>query len=165
MTVQSFYVEAGHIMMFARSIGDSSPVYDPTRSDPAKVVAPPTFVQASAQFDPDCVLRPAVGAQGWFGSGGSSSGARAVPDVDGSQGPRTRRLHAEQQFEYHHPVTPGMVLSATSVEGDSWEKESKRGGTLQFSETITEYRDQHGQLVVVARSVVVCTERVVESGT
>lgn len=179
MAVDSFYVEAGHIMLFARSIGDPNPSYDPTRSDPSQVVAPPTFVQASAQFDPDYFLRPKIGAQGWFGSGGQPSGARtssASGSGDetsgrgggGGGGGRSggggiaRGLHAEQHFEYHRPVTPGMVLSATTTPGETWEKQSRRGGALHFSESVTEYRDQDGRLVVTARSVGVRTEKAVE---
>jgi hypothetical protein len=47
--------------------------------------------------------------------------------------------------------------------GKTWEKESKRAGKLVFSESITEYRDQHGELVITARGVGVRTERPVDS--
>jgi len=46
--------------------------------------------------------------------------------------------------------------------GKAWEKEGKRSGKLKFSETITEYRDQKGELVITARSVGVQTERPVD---
>ena len=77
MAVKKFPVEAGHILLFARSIGDENVVY--TDADAAKateaggIIAPPTFVQASAQFDPDYYLRPKVG-QTWFGSGKNPTG-------------------------------------------------------------------------------------------
>ena len=52
MAVDKFPIEAGHIMMFARSIGDANPIYydeDYAKgTEPGGVVAPPTFVQASA---------------------------------------------------------------------------------------------------------------------
>jgi hypothetical protein len=54
------------------------------------------------------------------------------------------------------------VLSVTARDGESWEKQGRRGGKLLFSERITEYRDQEGELVVTARSVGVRTEKVVE---
>ena len=44
----------------------------------------------------------------------------------------------------------GDVLTATNKPGKSWEKEGKRSGKLVFSESITEYRDQDGELVVTA---------------
>jgi hypothetical protein len=52
----------------------------------------------------------------------------------------------------------GDVLTSASRQGEQWEKQG-RSGKLVFSESITEYRDQHGELVVTARSVGVRTER------
>jgi hypothetical protein len=160
MAIDKFYVEAGHIMMFARAIGDANPVFDPTQTDPSGIVAPPTFVQASAQFDPDYFLRPKVGADGWFGSGKEPSGAKRSGGGGGGGG--GGGLHAEQHFEIHRPLRPGDVLTATTGPGKQWEKEGKRGGKLLFSESVTEYRDQNGELVVTARGVGVRTEKVVE---
>ena len=71
-------------------------------------------------------------------------------------------LHAEQHYEYHRHPKPGDVLTATVKPGNKWEKQGKRSGKLLFSETITEYRDQNGELVVTARSVGVHTERPVD---
>ena len=55
------------------------------------------------------------------------------------------------------------MLTAETRAGERWEKEGKRAGKLLFSETITEYRDEAGELVVTARSVGVRTEKVVGS--
>jgi hypothetical protein len=148
--------------MFARSIGDPNPVYgDADRAvgtDAGGIVAPPTFVQASAQFDPDYMLRPKIG-EPWFGSGREATGIKREA-TDGSGGGRGlgSGLHAEQHFEYHRHLRPGDVLSATTRAGDRWEKEG-RSGKLHFSETITEYRDQNGELVITARGVGVVTQR------
>ena len=76
-----------------------------------------------------------------------------------------RGLHAEQHYHYHRPIEPGMKLTVTSKPGKRWEKEGRRGGKLYFGETITEYRDADGELVVTARSVGVQTSQVVEDGT
>ena len=57
----------------------------------------------------------------------------------------------------------GDVLTATVRPGERWEKEGRRAGKLVFSETITEYRDENGELVVTARGVGVRTEKVVQS--
>ena len=54
------------------------------------------------------------------------------------------------------------MLSATTRPGERWEKQGRRAGKLVFAETITEFRDQDGELVVTARGVGVRTERVVE---
>ena len=72
-------------------------------------------------------------------------------------------LHAEQHFEYHLPVKAGDTLSATTKPGKAWEKESKRAGKLKFSESVTEYRNQDGDLVITATGVGVQTERAVDS--
>ncbi|MHB8465061.1 MAG: FAS1-like dehydratase domain-containing protein, partial [Acidimicrobiales bacterium] len=92
MAIERFPVEATHILMFARAIGDPNPAY----SDPPSA-APPTFVVAGSQFDPDNPLRPRPG-EPWFGSGREPSGA--VREGGGM-------LHAEQHFEYHAPLRSG----------------------------------------------------------
>ncbi len=163
MAIERFPVEAGHIMLFARSVGDSNQIYydeDYAKStEPGAVIAPPTFVQASAQFDPEYFLRPKIG-EDWFGSGAEPTGIRR--DEGSSGGGGGTGLHAEQHYEYHRPLKAGDVLHATTRPGNSWEREGRRAGKLTFSETITEYFDENDELVVTARSVGVRTERVVE---
>jgi hypothetical protein len=169
VSIDRFPVEAGHILLFARAIGDTNPIYaDPAYAADTElggIVAPPTFVQASAQFDPDYFLRPQPGKV-WFGSGGTPTGLSKVPKEDGDGGGGGgggTGLHAEQHFEYHRPLKAGEVLTATTAPGRTWEKEGKRAGKLVFSEMVTEYRDAAGELVVTARGVGVRTERPVEA--
>jgi N-terminal half of MaoC dehydratase len=156
----TFPVEATHILMFARAIGDTIAAF--TDAEKARegetggIIAPPTFPQAAAQFDPEYHLRPKPGKP-WFGSGKTPSGIAGKPASSGG-------LHAEQHFEYHRDLRPGDMLTLETKPGQSWEKESKRAGKLLFRERITEYRDQDGALVVTARSVVVTTERPVDQG-
>lgn len=159
MAEYRFPVEAGQIMLFARAVGDLNPVYvDPVAakdSEAGGIIAPPTFVQSSAQYDPDYVLRPQFG-EPWFGSGRTASGVDVSPAGGGG-------LHAEQHYVYHRPVRPGETLTATIRPGDTWEKSGRRGGRLVFTETIIEYRDGQGEPVVTARSVGVRPERPVEA--
>jgi hypothetical protein len=159
MAIKTFPVEAGHIMMFARAVGDDNPIYYDEAyartTEVGSIIAPPTFVQASAQFDPDYRLRPKIG-EPWFGSGKEPSGMQPSSEGGGTG------LHAEQHYEYHRHPKPGDVLTATSRPGQTWERQGRRSGKLIFTETITEYRDQHGELVVTARGVGVRTERPVE---
>lgn len=157
MAVERFPIEAGHIMCFARAIGDANPAYYGAMTGAADVPAPPTFVTASAQFDPDYPLRPQIG-EPWFGSGREASG-RPQPASTGGGGGGTG-LHAEQHYTYHRPLRAGDVLHATTRPGERWEKQGRRGGTLVFSEIITEYHDASGELVVTARTVGVKTEKV-----
>ena len=162
MAIDRFPVEASHILMFARAVGDPNPVYDPSQTAPEDIVAPPTFAQASAQFDPDYFLRPKVG-EPWFGSGKEPTGVTREKKEGEGSGSSAGGLHAEQHFTYHRHIRPGDVLTGTVKPGKTWEKEGKRSGKLVFSESITEYRDQNGELVITARGVGVRTERVVES--
>ena len=162
MAIDKFPVEAGHILMFARALDDTNSAYS---GEADEVLAPPTFVQSSAQFDPDYPLRPKHGKT-WFGSGKTATGLSADGGSDGGSGDGgggagAGMLHAEQHYSYHQPLQAGDMLTATHRPGKSWEKESKRAGKLKFSETITEYRNQKGELVVTARSVGVVTEKVI----
>lgn len=164
MAVDRFPIEASHVMMFARSIGDANRIYYDEEyakgTEVGGIPAPPTFVQASAQFDPDYFLRPKIG-EPWFGSGKEPTG---VKREEGSGGGGGGGLHAEQHYEYHRTPVVGDVLTATVKPGKTWEKEGRRAGKLVFTETITEYRDQNGELVVTARGVGVRTERPATAG-
>ena len=166
MAIDKFLIEASHIMMFARSVGDSNPIYhDEDYAKSTKlggIIPPPTFAQSSAQFDPEYFLRPKVGGDGWFGSGKEATGSKPSSGSGGGGG-AAMGLHAEQHFEYHLPVKAGDTLSATTKPGKAWEKESKRAGKLKFSESVTEYRNQNGDLVITATGVGVQTERAVDS--
>ena len=165
MAIKRFPVEASHIHMFANAISDENPIYhdeDRARStEPGSIIAPPTFVQASAQFDDDHSLRPTPG-KSWLGSGRTPSGTAGKESEGDRMANAARGLHAEQHFEYHRNLRPGDVLTAEDKVGKTWEKQGKRSGKLKFSETITEYRDQNGELVITARLVGVETERVVD---
>lgn len=155
----TFPIEATHIMMFARAVGDENPVYhdaDKAReSEVGGIVTPPTFAVAVAQFSPEA-SRPRPGEK-WFGSGKTPSG------IEG-KAPSAGGLNAEQHFEYFRPVRPGEVLTAETRPGRTWERESKRAGKLSFAERITEFRDQNGDLVISLRGVSVKTERPVDQG-
>jgi hypothetical protein len=159
MSVERFPVEEGHVLTFARAIGDDNPVYrDPeyaASSEVGGIIAPPTFTIASAQWDPDYPLRPKAGVKWW------GSGAQAAPTSKDSEPAATAgesapkgggALHAEQHFTYHRPVRVGDLLSSASRSGKTWEK-TGRSGKLVFNEQITEFRDASGELVVTARSV------------
>ncbi|MGY1746728.1 FAS1-like dehydratase domain-containing protein [Blastococcus sp. SYSU D00695] len=149
MADNRFPVEAGHVLMFRRAIGDPAAAYDP------EALAPPTFTVAASQFEPQHSLRPTPG-EPWFGSGRTPSGTAGSggsSEGGASEGPAESTLHAEQHFTYHRPVRAGDVLTATSRPGETWTKEGKRGGTLRFSEYVTEFRDADGELVVTSRGV------------
>lgn len=151
-------VEATHILMFARAVGDDNPIYRDAeaaaKTEVGHIIAPPTFPRAVSQFDPDYFLRLKPGEK-WFGSGRNATGLDGPAKSSGG-------LHAEQHFEYHRQMKPGDVLSVATREGKTWEKESRRAGKLIFTERVSEYRDQDGELVITARAVGVKTERPIE---
>jgi hypothetical protein len=159
VSTERFPVEAGHILLFARAIGDPDPAWEGALRGADPVPAPPTFVQASAQFDPDYFLRPKPG-RAWFGSGRDATGVKKESGGGGGDG--GTGLHAEQHYTYHRPLRSGTVLTTTTGTGKTWEKQGRRGGKLVFSETVTEYRDEAGELVVTARGVGVRTEKVID---
>jgi hypothetical protein len=147
-----FPIEKGHIITFARSLGESNPLFFDhagDRESAASIVAPPTFVQASIRFAPDHPLRPRPGM--------SSQGDEQRTGRGGGT-----QLHAEQHFEYRRRVVAGETLNAVSRTGATWQKQGRRGGTLTFNETFVDYVGADGEVAITARTVGVVTSQVVE---
>jgi len=156
-------VDRTAILNFAAALGETNPIYWDeayAKTTPlGTVIAPPTFAVASALWNPDAGLR---------GVRQIPKRAEAPADAEKKEkraggGGSARLLHGEQRFEYHQPLRPGMRLRVSTRPGRTWEKEGKRGGKLRFSETVTEMRDERGELVVTATSVGIVTEKAVES--
>lgn len=156
-----FYVDRTGILLFASALGETNPIY--WDEDAAKgtnlggVIAPPTFAISSAHWNPDYALKgvrripapkPKPVAPRSAGGGGGMNIARV--------------LHGEQRFEYYKPLRPGMKLTVTTKPGKTWSKEGKKGGRMNFSESVSELRDEQGELVVVATGVGIVTEKAVE---
>jgi acyl dehydratase len=149
-------IEAGHILMFARAIGDANPVFVDAETARAAgfpdLVAPPTFVEAGAHFDPDSIVRPHDGEL-WFGSAANASG-----DPDHAAREPGSTFHAETHFHYHRPyLVAGDVLTATERAGKTWSKTGRRGGELGFRDWYVDYTDAAGMPAVTARTVAVTT--------
>jgi hypothetical protein len=129
----TMHVERGKIREFARAIKDDDPL------DAAGELVPPvTFLESVRLWD--------------HGRG------RARPPID-----LRRALHGEQEYELLAPIHAGDVLTAVSRIADVYEKPGKRGGTMGFVVTETEFRNQSGELVARARSVTIETGQVVQS--
>lgn len=152
MTEPILPADAGTIMIFARSLGDENPMYRDAEyaatTEVGTIVAPPTFVESMKHFDPESKLRPRPG-EPWKGSAAEPTGTPGTT-VDGPL-----QVHAEQHFEYHQPLRAGTLLTFRRIDGRTWEKTNRAQQVLRFSERITEFRDQEGELVVTSRSVVV----------
>ena len=134
-------VELGKIREFARAIKDDDPLYFDEQDPgiPAQGVwAPLTFLQTVRFWDDD--------------------GAKTIrPPFD-----LKRVLHGEQEYEYFGPVTAGDTLTAVSRIVDLYEKPGKRGGTMTFCVTETDFTNQRGELVARARQVGIETGQVVK---
>jgi acyl dehydratase len=161
MADHEFPVDRTAILTFAAALGETNPIYWDEAYAKATplggVIAPPTFGVASAHWNPSHALR---GVRRIPSAPERPQARRSESAGDGAS--LTRVLHGEQRFVYHQPIRAGMRLRVAARPGRSWEKEGKRGGKLRFSETVTEYRDERGELVVTATSVGIVTEKAVE---
>ncbi|ATD72294.1 MULTISPECIES: FAS1-like dehydratase domain-containing protein [Gordonia] len=169
MAVRRFPIESGHVQQFARAIGDTAEVYSDATADAGGLdgaVIPPTFLQASAQFDADYQLRPKPG-KAWIGSGADPTGAGAPRTGAQNATPRdaaspdakhtSNVLHAEQRFHFVRPVRVGEILRTSVRTGDTWEKKGRKGGAMVFTESVTDYLDESGEVVATATAVAVST--------
>jgi hydroxyacyl-ACP dehydratase HTD2-like protein with hotdog domain len=73
-----------------------------------------------------------------------------------------RTLHGEQEFEFLGPIRVGDVLTARSRVADLYEKPGRRGGTMTFVVTETEFTNQRSEVVARARAVGIETGQVVK---
>jgi acyl dehydratase len=134
------HVERGKIQEFARAIKDDDPLYydeGHAAKEAGGIMPPVTFLQTVAHWD------------------------------DGRGRPRLpfdlkRVLHGEQEFEFLAPIHAGDVLTVVSKIVDVYEKPGKRGGSMTFAVTETEYRNAKGVLVARARAVGIETGQVVK---
>lgn len=158
--IKRFPIEEGHIMMFARAIGDPNPIYHDrdyaAKSELGSVIAPPTFVEAAIHYDAAWPFRPKIGERWWGSAGKPKNGDNPMGDHGGTH------FHASTTFEYHALVRPGMVLHAVPRPGRTWQKDGKRSGHLTFRETIVEFRDENDRPVVTSTTAAVSTERKVD---
>ncbi|MGE0383339.1 MAG: MaoC/PaaZ C-terminal domain-containing protein [Gammaproteobacteria bacterium] len=162
LDIRRFPVECGHILQFARAIGDPNPIYvDPDYAAATPlggIIAPPTFTEAGLHFDAGFAFRPRVGERWWGSARLPANGTSPVAGGGTS-------FHAATHFEYHQALRPGMTLHGVTRHGRTWEKHGKRSGRLAFRETLTDYLDQNDRLLVTCTTVGVSTEHTVEQAT
>ncbi|MDQ1403581.1 MAG: hypothetical protein QOG03_1897 [Actinomycetota bacterium] len=127
-------VERGKVREFARATMSERPEY---LDDPAPPITP-TFLTTSTFWQPP-------DAAGVFRKVGMDL---------------KRLLHGEQEYEFFGPPPrAGDVLTAHSRVESIFEKDGKRGGTMTFVVTITDFTDPGGKLVARARSTAIETGR------
>jgi hypothetical protein len=129
-------IERGKIREFARACMTNNPEYVADRA-PA---VPPTFLTTT----------------NFWTSAGTSPLAKLDIDL-------RRLLHGGQEYVFHGPPPhAGTELTFQTRVDKIYEKEGKRGGTMTFVETVTEFRDQAGTLVAEARSTAIETGKAPE---
>ena len=136
----TMHIERGKIREFARAIKDDDPLYFDeahAQQEAGGIMPPVTFLQTMAHWDDER--------------------GRSRPPID-----LKRALHGEQEFEFFGPIFVGDVLTAVSRVADIYEKEGKRGGTMTFVVTETDFTNQRGERVARARHVTIETGRVVK---
>jgi hypothetical protein len=125
-------VERGKVREFARATQSRHPEY---LDDPAPPI-PPTFL-TSVSF-----WQPPEANELWAKLG-----------IDGH-----RLLHGEQEYEFFWQVPrAGTALVARTRVEEIYEKEGKRGGTMTFVVTVTDFHNTEGDLVAQARSTAIET--------
>jgi hypothetical protein len=124
-------VERGKIREFARAVRSHHPAY--FGDDP---VSPPTFLASSAFWHDDT-------SSPWPGDAFDLS----------------RLLHGGQEYVFHGaPPRAGAILHGQQRIDRVYTKQGRRGGTLRFTDVVTEFRDPDGVLVAEERSTLVITE-------
>lgn len=126
-------VEKGRLRFFARTIGETDPVYvDEAAAQAAgydSLPVPPTFLFSLEMEKPEPFA--------WFSEVGLNL---------------SRILHGSQSFSYHAPVCAGDVLTFSSHISDIFDK---KNGALEFVVKDTMVTNQHGVHVADLSSVIV----------
>jgi acyl dehydratase len=127
-------IERTRLRFFAKSIGETNPVYTDIAAAQAAgyadLPAPPTFLFA-AELDSGAV-------------------DRMLEDLGV---PVAKLLHGEQGFTFHRPVCAGDTITVRSRIEDIYDK---KNGALEFVVKTSRAVNQRDELVAELRSVVVC---------
>jgi len=125
-------VERGKIREFARATKSSNPDY----LEGEHPLSPVTFLSVSGF---------------WQDESNSPWGDDAARNYE-------RILHGEQEFVFFgEPPRAGTALTGVGRIDRVYEKAGRRGGAMQFTETVTEFRDDDGRLVAESRTTVIET--------
>jgi hypothetical protein len=127
-------IERGKVREFARATQSQHSQY----LDELEPVVPPTFLTSVAFWQPP-----------------EASDLFRKLDIDGR-----RLLHGEQEYIFFGPPPrAGTEVTAKTRVEEIYEKEGKRGGTMTFVVTVTDFRTERGDLVAQARSTAIETGR------
>jgi len=131
-------VERGKIREFALACLDENPEYTQAASPPV----PPTFLTV----------------RNFWMTAATSPLARVGLDL-------RRLLHGGEEYVFHGPPPhAGDELTMQTRVDTVYEKQGKRGGTMTFVETVTEFRDADGNVRVECRSTAIETAQPPKDG-
>jgi hydroxyacyl-ACP dehydratase HTD2-like protein with hotdog domain len=131
-------VERGKIREFALACHDANPEYTDAESPPV----PPTFLTV----------------RNFWMTSATSPLARVGLDL-------RRLLHGGEEYVFHGPPPrAGDELTMQTRIDRIYEKSGRRGGTMTFVESVTEFRDPDGTLRVECRSTAIETGRAPSPG-
>ncbi|MSO36772.1 MAG: MaoC family dehydratase [Acidimicrobiia bacterium] len=131
-------IERGKIREFARATMAHSPDYLRAAMPPI----PPTFLTSVSFWSP------------------SGEGVFSKLKMD-----LRRLLHGGQEYRFFGaPPKAGTQLTVQTRVAEIYEKEGKRGGTMTFVVTLTEFKDESGKVVAEARSTAIETGKPATDG-
>lgn len=132
----SFEVDKSKIRELAQALGDENAIFVDDEAAQASglpgIVASPTFPTLFKMW----------------GEGGST------PHIEAMGGNLLRLLHGEEEYEYHTFIRPGDVITGQTTVVDIDEKKG-RSSHLDITKMQTEYHNQKGELVAIARTTIV----------
>lgn len=136
----TFPIEAGKIHEFATAIHDPNPIFHSkeaaVQAGFENIPAPLTYTAVSAHF--------------------------RKTDIIYELGLDLRRLlHAESEWEYLVPVVAGDVLHGQQKVVDSYQKQGRRSGLMEFFVIETIYTNQRGEAAIRHRDTLVMTQQTV----
>lgn len=130
------------IRYFALAIGDDNPLYvddDYARANGyASVIAPPTLICESSQY-----MRGPRNEEGLIGHWWD------IP-VEGA-----RAIRGGNTYEFHRPVLPTDIITATWRIADITERSSSDGAPMLLVQSEATYTNQDGELLATNRETII----------
>ncbi len=129
-------VERCKIRELVRAIGDPNPIYVDKQAAIKEgykdTPAPPTYITVPANWQ--------------------SQTEQFMKDLSINY---MMVVHGSEEYEYHKEIYPGDVLTGTTRVASIVEKESKSGKKMDVITIETEFRNQSGEKVLVARTTMI----------
>jgi hypothetical protein len=118
------------------------------------------FARATRSKDPDHLRQGHPVSPGTFLAGAAFWQTPESSPWTGLEINYERILHGEQEFVFPEgPPQAGVELTGLSRIDRVYEKEGRRGGSMTFTEAVTEFRDASGRLVAESRGTSIETSQ------